>query len=125
MAEKWLTVQQAVAHYSKSERSIRRWCREGRFQTRHEKGRLLILVPDFEPGAEQAQAEINALLARIDQLELDNEAKKALIEQLSGERDYLRQAHMASLAQIQLLVEGQSEAKGEAKKRKWWQFGGD
>ena len=123
--EQWVTVSEAVGIYGKSERTVRRWVREGKLQSKTERNKLYVLAPDFAPDLRQAKKgapDIQELQVKIEKLEMDVEAKAAIIEQLTGERDFLRQAHAASLSQIQILIEAETEKKSG---KKWWRFWGD
>ena len=120
--ERWIKITDAVGTYGKSERTIRRWVRQGKLESKTERGKLYVIAPDFMPDLRQAKKgmpDIQELLAKIQKLEMDVEAKQALIDQITSERDFLRQAHAASLSQIQNLIEAQTKEKSG---KKWWRF---
>lgn len=112
---RWVTITQAVGEIQKTERTIRRWVTIGKIPSRREGRKLFVGLPAIEK-VEQAEPEplqdTETLKARLD-------AQQALIEQLTGERDYLRQILAASVTQQKLIQ--------SSPRRTFWQriFGSD
>jgi hypothetical protein len=111
----WLTVVEAAHATGKSERTIRRWMAGGKV-TRS--GALVGLpatsaIPDMTATGEVAEVPDTPDMAQL-RAELDKVT--ALLTEVTGERDYLRQAHAAALTRIPQLPE-----KAESlTPRPWW-----
>lgn len=144
---RWVTIPEAVAHFDRNERTIRRWIKRGTIRHKNEGGRALVLVyalsdkgpdrqpdigPDTDrPGPDITPAELVRLKAEVEKLE-------ALLAQSNEERDYLRQALAAAMSKIPAIEASRVEAptvhpqasqpaaadpepaRGESKTLSWW-----
>lgn len=118
--ERWGTVAEAVGHYKKTERTIRRWVEVGRLESKDQGGQLFVkLAGEPEAGAPSAgQGEASPAAVQIAELRAQVSAQKALIEQLTSERDFLRQALASAMSSQQKLIE--AGGQGAAGGRRWW-----
>jgi excisionase family DNA binding protein len=129
-----VTVAEAARRFGKSVRTVRRWMAEGRLPAvETPTGRMVDLSGFFrpgegaEPGRREAArggpadapdaAELERQVAR---LQGEVEKLNALVQQLSGERDYLRQALAAALGVQRMLLATRADAPPPH--RPWWRF---
>lgn len=114
----WVSITEAVRLTGKSERTVRRWVAGGRLSIRHDAGLLVVGLPgDLLAHDRQAEATPDAadMAAEIAALQAQLQACQALAAEVTGERDYLRQALAAALTLQQKQL---TEHTG----RTWWQF---
>jgi excisionase family DNA binding protein len=105
--QEWVTVKEAAALLSKSDRTIRRMASDGRLTKRREGARLLVKVPDTlgqESDTVISVSEVESLRAEVDRL-------RTKVDMLTDERDYLRSA-LATALQLR-------QAALEAPRRSW------
>lgn len=115
----WVSVSEAVRLTGKSERTVRRWMTGGRLAVRDDAGTLVVGVPpELVPDDRQATAtpDMPDMATKVAELEADVRRLQALLEQVTGERDYLRSALAASLSTTAKLL---PERSGQ---RPWWRF---
>ena len=115
----WVSVSEAVRLTGRSERTVRRWMTGGRLAVRDDAGTLVVGVPpELVPDDRQAQATPGTpdMTAKVAELEASVRHLQAMLEQVTGERDYLRSALAASLTTTQKLL---PERSGQ---RPWWAF---
>lgn len=118
----WVSVSEAVGKLGKSERTIRRWITRGRLPSRDGVDGLEVdiagkLPLDDRPESGESQAPPD-LAGQVAELQAEVRHLQAMLEAVTGERDYLRQAHAAALGTQRLLVENASAARS----RPWWRF---
>jgi len=111
----WHTIPGAARLMGKSERTIRRKIAAGRLTTKHEGDALLVdltgiplLSPDelaAAPDTADILAERDRLAAERDRLTAEVAHLSQRVDDLTGERDYLRQALATSLALQQRAIE--------------------
>jgi len=119
-ADRQLTIDQAAVELGISRRTVERRCARGVLRSVHDGARLLVLLPTptdtLTAKLEQLTATVEQLTARLTAVEAERDQAKALLEAAIGERDYLRQAHAASLTlSTRLLPE-----RAESANRPWW-----
>lgn len=100
--ERWVTIPQAAALLDKTERTIRRWVTDGDIPSQHVGRRLMVdvgarVAPETDPATLQKQ---------VDLLRADVTHLQTLVDQLTGERDYLRSALAGALQLRQTAIEG-------------------
>ena len=131
-----VTVTEAARRFGKSLRTIRRWMVEGRLVVVDTPvGKMVDLSgfakpsedvpPDATgtaqlPGATPAP-ELAALELQIVRLQGEVEKLNALVQQLTGERDYLRQALAAAMGTQKMILAERSVAVQQVS-RPWWKF---
>lgn len=123
---RWVTVSGAVGALGKSERTIRRYIAIKSLPSKLENGKLRVGLPGLEqvtpedkpaqpddtPAQPDPARDVPALQAKLD-------AQQDIIEQLTGERDYLRQILAGAILEQKLIK--------SAPRRTFWQrlFGSD
>jgi hypothetical protein len=131
-----VTVTEAARRFGKSLRTIRRWMVEGRLVVVDTPvGKMVDLSgfakpgedvpPDATgtaklPGATPAP-ELAALELQVTRLQGEVEKLNVLAQQLTGERDYLRQALAAAMGMQKMILAERSMAV-QPLSRPWWQF---
>ncbi len=124
-----VTVAEAARRFGKSPRTIRRWIVEGRLPAIDTPtGKMVDLSGFARPGEDGAPEEtigekgpdIAALELEIVRLRGEVAKLDALVQQMSGERDYLRQALAAALGVQKMLLAERSTAARPS--RPWWKF---
>jgi len=108
--DRWVTISEATSLLGKSDRTIRRYVSDGSMPSRKKGGRVYVNVLGFpivepEPDTE-SEFDIKELKAEVDRL-------RALLKEVSGERDYLRQLVAVTFTEQKRLEPG---------RRPWWQF---
>ena len=120
MGEQWVTIDTASKVFNVKDRTIRRWIKAGKLTAKKQGGRVYVAIDSTLTETLVTGDDYQELVERL-RIELKN--KSELVEHLKGEVDFLRNAHAASLSQIQQLL---TEAKEQEKrKRPWWRRGGD
>jgi len=122
----WRTITQAAAELSRSDRTIRRWLESGRIEADRSKTPLRVNIADKLQTVAETTPDTDRLQTDVDRLTADNATLEAVLSEVRGERDHLRQALDTSqtlLDQQQRLTQtltGQRliEAPGP---KKWWQ----
>jgi len=104
----WVSISEAAGVLSVSERTVRRRIDRGELESKRDGRRLLVNVAGVVSSEVDTVTEITRLRAEVDKL-------AALVDNLTGERDYLRSA-LASALQLQ------TRAIEAPKDRQWWQF---
>lgn len=130
-----VTLAEAARRFGKSVRTVRRWVAEGRLPVVNTPtGRMVDLSGFFRPGeeaepdrhgarTEQADAPDAAELERqVARLQGEVDKLNALVQQLTGERDYLRQALAAALGLQRMLLAERAHEEGAPARRRWWRF---
>lgn len=116
--DQWVTISEAVGLLSLSERTIRRYIADGSLPNRRERGRLLVNLADIlerEP-VTSGPPESPGITGKADQDCLAEVRRLSdLLEEVRGERDYLRQLHAMSQAK---LIEATNPTP--ARPRWWW-----
>lgn len=105
---RWVSVSEAAGVLSVSERTVRRRVASGELPSRRDGRRLLVNVSGVVSSEVDTMTEVVRLQAEVDKL-------TAIVNQLTGERDYLR----GLVAEVMLLRQPVIEAP---KERAWWQF---
>ena len=114
----WVSVSEAVRLTGKSERTVRRWMAGGKVPTRDNAAGLQVGLTGemvVRGRQEEATPDMPDMAARVVELEADARRLQALLEQVTGERDYLRQALAAALTL-------QQKALPKPSGNPWWQF---
>lgn len=114
----WVNVSEAVRLTGKSERTVRRWMTGGKVPTRDTLAGLEVgLTGELVKEGTQATATPDTpdMTTKVTELETSVRHLQALLEQVTGERDYLRQALATSLTTQKLLP-------GADHSHPWWQF---
>jgi len=118
-ADRQLTIDQAAAELGISRRTVERRCARGVLRSLHDGGRLLVLLPTptdtLTAKLEQLTATVEQLTDRLTAVEAERDQAKALLEAVTSERDYLRQAHAASLTLSTRLLPERTETRPS-----WW-----
>lgn len=112
----WVSVSEAARLTGKSERTVRRWMAGGRLQKKDNVGELVVGVPpDLVTYDRQGRTTSDNAPLQTETLRLQAEVDKLseIVRQLTGERDYLRQALAAALT-------AQQKALPEHTARPWW-----
>lgn len=116
--DRWVTIQQAAQHFGRSERTIRRWLASGQMTGRQAGGRTYVRLNVTPDSAGQMSES-----GRPDDSQVVIAELRAKLEEVTSERDYLRQMLAASLASNQKLIEAQvSQPDPQRPRRPWWQF---
>ena len=106
---RWLVVAEAAAILGISPRSVRRWVAEGALQADRTKRPYLVFVTGqrlAEAGPRPATPDMTDTVAtELEALRAENDRKNERIRELTGERDYLRNALAAALMPTQRLLE--------------------
>lgn len=114
--DKWVTISEAVGLLSLSERTIRRYVADGSLSSRRERGRLWVNLADILPALPEMPGtpDTPGITGKADQ-DCQAEVRRLsdLLEEVRGERDYLRQLHAMSQAK---LIEATAS---ESKPRRW------
>ncbi len=109
----WLTATEAAVRLGVSDRTVRRRVAKGVLEAKREDGRLYVKLARQEAATGPTPPEVDKLLAEVASL-----AKE--VDNLTGERDYLRQALAAALGKIPTIAAHASEAEP---RRRWWPWG--
>jgi len=109
--ERWCTIQEAAGQLGKSERTVRRMVSANKLAYKRDGRRLLVNLAGVVP-AETDRVDMTVEVARL-QAQVDK--LTVLVDQLTGERDYLRSALASALRLQQAAIEA-------PKARQWWQF---
>ncbi len=115
--ERWVTVTEAVGILKLSERTIRRYISIKRLSVKKIKKMQHVNISGFTPEIPEPpepQTEIKRLEAEVTRL-------KSLLEEVSNDRDYLRQINAALLTNQQALIEATTTAT-ETKTRNQWKW---
>jgi hypothetical protein len=114
---RWITINEAVSYFDRSERTLRRWIKAGTIRSKRVKNRVYVVVydtkADIEPDMSAAEPDTSAIVV----LEAEVKRLTDLLDQANADRDYLRQAHAAALSKIPAI-----EAHASEPPRRWWQF---
>jgi hypothetical protein len=118
MPDNWVTISEAVGLTGKSERTIRRYIADGSLSNRRERGRLLVNLTDIL-ASESATPESPGITGKAEQ-DCQAEVRRLsdLLEEVRGERDYLRQLH--AMSQAKLIEATASETKPRPRWRWPW-----
>jgi len=129
--EQWVTIAAAAEALSRSERTIRRWASDGRLPADRSGPVILVDVagqvsdtmaaaPDMAGQvADAVTPEIEALRAKVVTLQAEVRRLGDVLAEVRSERDYLRQAHAASMQNVALLTE---RAEDQPRRFRWpWQ----
>lgn len=115
----WVSVSEAVRLTGKSERTIRRWMTGGKVPTRDTLAGMEVGLAGNLVNHDRrtpATPDMPDLAVRVAELEASVRHCQALLEQVTGERDYLRSALAASLTTTQKLL------PARAGQPPWWRF---
>jgi len=87
-AGRWLPIQEAVAHFGKSERTLYRWADAGKIETKLEDNRTFVFVPDPEPDPDQVKpAEVVKLQSQVDALQTKVDMLVSQLTEAKADRD--------------------------------------
>jgi hypothetical protein len=115
----WVTIAQAAKALGKSERTIRRLMATDKLTVDRTPAGVRLdiagLSPDTTADNGPASPDLAAILAENDRL-------KAVLEQVTQERDYLRQALAREQSVIMSLTAQPKQLEAPGKRRSWWQF---
>lgn len=134
---RWVTMPEAVAHFGRSERTLRRWMDRGQLRHKNEGGRALVFItalpdtapdsagpepdiapdaapvtPDKGPDSDRPTPDSPPDPAEVAQLRADLASAQAALAEVRNERDFLRQALATSMQTQQQLIEGQARDAG-------------
>jgi hypothetical protein len=132
----WVSVSEAAELLGKSERTVWRWVKRGKLAIDRSVTPHLVNVSDtvsdidtdktvtptvtpdrvseLEGTVERLREKVDRLASENEQLQADNDRLRDVLGEVRGERDYLRQAHAASLSTQQRLLEHvEGEGEGE------------
>lgn len=124
-----VTVAEAARRFGKSPRTIRRWIVDGRLPAIDTPtGKMVDLSGFARPGEEGASDGIGGekgpatAALELEVVRLQGEVAKldAVVQQMTGERDYLRQALAAALGTQKMLLAERAAAARPL--RPWWKF---
>jgi regulator of replication initiation timing len=150
----WRTIAEAATALGKSTRTIRRYVAQGKLEADKSESPMLVNVADMtdkladkrptrvdkwrteidnlEARIQELEAEAQGLRAKVDRLAADNDRLEAandrlqdVLDQVQSERDYLRQAHAASLSTQQKLLEAQTGRRSWIERLLPWTRGGE
>lgn len=133
---RWVTIPEAVAHFDRNERTIRRWIKRGTIRHKNEGGRALVLVyalsdkgPDRQPDIGPDTDRPGPDAAELEAIRGENRELRARLEEVSRQRDYLEQALAAAMSKIPQIEARASDpesnldsAIAEKRRRWWWEF---
>ena len=88
----WRTITQAAAELERSERTIRRWLESGRIEADRSKTPLRVNIADKLQTVAETTPDLDRLQTDVDRLTADNATLEAVLSEVRGERDHLRQA---------------------------------
>lgn len=99
IAPNWTPIDKAAAHTGKSDRTLRRWVASGKLAHRREAGRLYVDLssPALTGGDTGIDNELTEARQQLATLTAELASVKAVLSEVIGERDYLRQALAMSL----------------------------
>ncbi|MCC7352148.1 MAG: helix-turn-helix domain-containing protein [Anaerolineae bacterium] len=128
-----VTVAEAARRFGKSPRTIRRWLAEGRLPVAETPvGKMVDLSGFARPGEERPAArtdgqkspDVAALELQVARLQGEVAKLDALVQQATGERDYLRQALTAALGTVEALHATPllPAERATAEPHPWWRF---
>ena len=106
--EQWLTIKAAAEALGRPQRTIRRWASDGRLPS--DRSGPLILV-DIAATGPATTAKVTATADEVTALQAEIERLRAVLAEVRSERDYLRQAHAASMQNVARLTERASEPR--------------
>jgi excisionase family DNA binding protein len=124
-----VTIAEAARRFGKSPRTIRRWIMDGRLPAIDTPtGKMVDLSGFAGPGEDGppdrtgAEKGPDTAALELEIIRLQGEVAKldALVQQMSGERDYLRQALAAALGTQKMLLAERAAAARPS--RPWWKF---
>ena len=121
---RWISINEAVTYFNRSERTIRRWIKINKIQSKREKKRIYILVPndqiDTNRQLSDASDNIDKLQAELEKLQAINEILSGNLTDAKEDRDYWRNQAGALTA----LVENQRKQieATTSLQRPWWKF---
>lgn len=107
IAPNWTPIDKAAALSGKSDRTLRRWVASGKLAHKRESGRLYVDLSSPVLASDETLPITDIATARqqIATLTAELATVKAVLSEVIGERDYLRQVHAMSLASQQKLIE--------------------
>lgn len=120
IAPNWTPIDKAAALSGKSGRTLRRWVASGKLAHKREAGRLYVdlsspvLASDVALPTTDIDNELTEVRQQIATLTTELASVKAVLNEVIGERDYLRQMLAMSLSSQQKLIEA------PARPRWWW-----
>lgn len=110
-----------MQHFEVSEKTIRRWIKQGKLQAEKVDGRWLIEIDDRTPGqydqSDDRTALIKQLQSEVEHLRL--QMKEQLTEK-DKQIDHLQQLLAVSSKSIQQLTEQNTRRLEDKRKRSWW-----
>lgn len=122
-AHEWVSVSEAVGRLGKTERTVRRWVSGGRLPWRQGATGLEVDVAGFRQADDRPEEAPPDLAGQVAALQAEVRHLQAMLDRVTGECDYLRQAHAAALTLQQALPE-RTVTAGPASPQPapWWQF---
>lgn len=124
----WITIREAIIHFGKGERTIHRWMKIGRLETKKVGHRTYVKVTDYQPTVETETTEetppnVEKLQAQVEKLQTVNDILTEQIADIKADRDNWRGQAAALTAQNQMLIEAETSTKpAETGKKPWWKF---
>ncbi len=115
--ERWITINEAVSYFDRSERTIRRWAKISQIRSKKVHGRVYIAVYDTATG-DRSDNDSQAPDTSDTAPEIAN--LQALLTEAQSERDYLRSALAAALSKIPTIAAVASEVDKPSQARRWW-----
>jgi len=118
MADKWVTMAVTCQVKGISDRTLRRWIKEGKMQSRIEDNKRLVLVDIADTMADNSgqDADIQADMPLIEQIKRENEL---LREQLK-EKDQQISQQQAIIMQLSRNAQMMLESKEQKERRRGW-----
>ena len=113
----WLTIKAAAETLGRPERTIRRWATDGKLPADRSGPVILVDIAGHTAATGPATtAKVTTTADEMATLRAENETLRAVLAEVRSERDYLRQAHAATVQSVALLT----ERAGERPRRFRW-----
>lgn len=124
----WLSIDDAARALGISSRTIRRRLNSGELAGERRGREWLVRMPDVAPSevdtlrdtVQRLTDNVTSLSKRLSDVEAERDRARELLEAVTGERDYLRQAHAAALSLSQRLLPERTESRSALSVLAFW-----